>query len=277
MSGGHAGQERGTRFDDFEFAVRWEDSTGEFLPGPLIVTSRIASGFEYEAAKRRMRESLRSAPNAAADEMMRALVRPDLSVALCGGDPRDPDNPESVVRVYGARNDDRAYVVRQLPGETCWHASGFVVSEHDPSALPAALVAALPSVAAGRQSEIALSRGPVSDASDGMDYTVGRSDIRDSFEDSAVDRANAFQQLPTSMSGYVEFAQGWSAFGPRGLVHRAMGWRDVVDDGRYAIVGDLPTAVAKGVDAKAFQTLIAEEIEEVMLVIADERRSIPRG
>ncbi|WP_306360364.1 hypothetical protein [Nocardia sp. CC227C] len=49
-----------------------------------------------------------------------------------------------------------------------------------------------------------------------------------------------------------------------------MRWRDIVDDGRYAVTGDDPP-VATGVDAERSTVLVNSEIAEVVRAIRKER------
>ncbi|MGO4615824.1 ESX secretion-associated protein EspG [Nocardia sp. 2YAB30] len=261
-------------FDDLEFVVRWEAVTGDRLPAPLIFTTDITDADEYEATKRRVRDRLESEPDDAIDELLAALARPDLTVRAAGRDPRAPENVAAAIRIYAARRGDQAFVVKQLPGRTIWHAAGFVVTACDPTMLADAVVGVLPRVCAGRRPATELPSGREG-ASDGLDYSYGRSSFRDDDEDSVAQQAEAFRRLPASAAGMIEIVQGESSFGPRGRVHRRLWWCDIVDDGRYAIVGDNPR-IAKGVDAKGLVHLVNEEIEEVQLVIDDENRTLGR-
>ncbi|MEU7628737.1 ESX secretion-associated protein EspG [Nocardia sp. NPDC049220] len=263
------------RFDDLEFVVRWEVATGDRLPAPLIFTTDIIDGDEYEATKRRVRDRLASEPDETIDGPLAALARPDLTVQVTGVDPRAPENPATAIRIYAASCGDRAFVVRQLPGRTVWHAAGFVVTACDPATVADAVVGVLPRMVAGRRPHTELPSQRRENAGDDLDYSYGRSRFRDDDEDSVAQRAEAFWRLPTSAAGRIDIVQGESAFGPRGRTRRRLRWRDILDDGRYAIVGD-NRAIAKGVDAKGLVHLINEEIEEVQLVIDDENRAVGR-
>ncbi|MFQ6395301.1 ESX secretion-associated protein EspG [Nocardia sp. KC 131] len=263
------------RFDDLEFVVRWEVATGDELPDPLIFTTDITDGDEYEATKRRLRDRLASESDDTIDNLLQVLARPDLAVRVAGGDPRAPEDAAAVIRIYAARRGDQAFVVKQLPGRTIWHAGGFVVTACDPVMLADAVVGVLPQVDAGRRPATELPSRREG-ASNGLDYSYGRSSFRDDDEDSVTQQAEVFRRLPASAAGVIEIVQGESSFGPRGRVHRRLLWRDIVDDGRYAIVGDNPR-IAKGVDAKRLVHLINEEIEEVQLVIDDEHRTLRRS
>ncbi|MEU7766892.1 ESX secretion-associated protein EspG [Nocardia sp. NPDC049190] len=263
------------RFDDLEFVVRWEIATGEDLPAPLIFTTDIIDGDEYEATKRRVRDRLASEPADTIDDLLAALARPDHTVRVVGVDPRAPEKAATAIRVYAASRGDHAFMVRQLPGKTVWHAAGFVVTACDPTTLADAVVSVLPRVVAGRRPDTELPVQHRESTGDGFDYSYGRSRFRDDDEDSVAQQAEAFWHLPTSSAGLIDIVQGASAFGPRGRTRRRLRWRDILDDGRYAIVGD-NRAIAKGVDGKGLVHLINEEIEEVQLVIDDENRAVGR-
>ncbi|MGK8488385.1 ESX secretion-associated protein EspG [Nocardia asiatica] len=262
-------------FDYLEFAVRWNGLTGEGLPSPLIITTDFDSNDAYLAECRRITAALAADRDPDVEAMLTALTRPDNVLAVFGLVAPDTDE-EQAIRVYAVRSGERCLVVDQERGETIYHAAGFTVSEYDPTDWAACVVARLPAIGSGRQAAVPLPEPESGDAeSDGIDYTYGRSDYRDSFEDSVFEHHEQFLSRPVAAAGVIDIVQGRSVFGPAGRARRAVGWRDVADDGRYAIVHRKPY-MARGVDAASFTALLAEEIEEIQLVIEDERRSVSR-
>ncbi|NUS42321.1 MAG: hypothetical protein HOQ24_01290 [Mycobacteriaceae bacterium] len=259
------------QFDDFEFHVRWGDRTGEDLPVPLVITTRIQEHEAILAQARRVRADLAARPDAEIDAMFTAITKPDVVVVGWGLDSRDIEKPQAHIRVRASRTGDRAFVITQQPGETMWHAAGFTVEERNPSALAAAVVAALPETNPGRLGTVALP-GPATEQS--MDFTYREHRFQDRKQDSSSARTNALLTGQRGMVGRIEIAQGHSEFGPSGRMERRIHWADMVDDGRY-IVNEADPGRAQALDAAALIALVNDQIEEVLLVLRDERRSLP--
>jgi hypothetical protein len=262
-------------FDDLEFAVRWKRSTGEGLPAPLIITTNFESNDEYLTECRRIAAALTAEHDPELDAVSTALSRPDMMLSVSAL--LEPDSAdEQALRIYAARAGDRCFVVDQLPGRTIYHAAGFTVTEYEHRQWVAAIVSRLPDAGAGRRAVVPIPEPAADEAElDGMDYSYGRSDFRDSFEDDESDFIQEFPHKPMTATGAIQIMQGRSEFGPAGRARRTVGWRDIADDGRYAIVHQKPY-VARAADVTSFLTLLTEEIEEIQLVIDDERRSVCR-
>jgi hypothetical protein len=196
-----------------------------------------------------------------------SLGRPDIRIALDGEVCREPDNTHSYIRVVAGRSDLCAAVVTQLPGESFWYSGGYVVTECDVSALAATVLAELPAAQAGSTPNVVF---PIRSAAEELDHSYWESDVRDA-EDIAAQRYRAFACTPVSSFGTIDIEQGRSRFGPRGITRHQFGWRDLVGDGRYAI---LPGAqpVARPVDAAQLVHLVNDRIAQIEQAIQDERR-----
>ncbi|MEG8180157.1 ESX secretion-associated protein EspG [Nocardia terpenica] len=255
------------RFTDIEFFVLWDSLKEGPLPPPLVFTSRTPLHDDFVRELVETQDALRSRVDSSFDEVLEVLLHPDIKIVVDGWDGADADDPKRCVRQYAARKGDRGYVVTQLPGETIWHSGGFVITETEAIALADAVVAALPEAEPGRQSGIVLADA---DGGDELDYSYGRSAVADSFEESAPGRAARFLRAPAVTIGTIAVVQGWSRFGPRGIVRREIGWRDIEEDGRYAIAPDTSSAVV-GVTTDRLRTMINTEIAVVVGAIKDER------
>jgi hypothetical protein len=195
------------------------------------------------------------------------LAFPDLRIVAEGYDGQDPWKPEVPVRLHGVRRGDHGYVFSELSGETYWHSGGFTVTECDPVDLAGVIVRALPDVGPGRSADVALStRVERND----LDYSYGGSAVRDSFDDSVSDRSATFLALPASCVGTIDVIQGRSRFGPRGITRHRLEWRDVEEDGRYAIDDGNPP-IAMATDAKRLTAMTNTRVAEVVRAIKDER------
>ncbi|MEU7631994.1 ESX secretion-associated protein EspG [Nocardia sp. NPDC049220] len=256
------------RLTDIEFVVLWEELKEGGMPSPFVFTAATPYYDDYLREKYEVRERLPTTLAAEMGDVLQAVARPDIRVLAHGRDARDPDDPSGIVRLLGVRRGGQGYLLTQLPGKTVWHSGGFTVAECDVLSLADTLVAALPEVAAGRLGEISLA--PQDGQHQQMDYSFRRLVAHELSEDAAEYRSAKFLRSTPARAGMIEICQGSSRFGPRGVVRRGFGWRDLVDDGRYAITGDNPL-VARGVDTKGLIALINAEIAEVVRAIKDEQ------
>ncbi|MBF6351431.1 ESX secretion-associated protein EspG [Nocardia flavorosea] len=253
--------------------MRWEGLTGEGLPNPLIITTDIESHDAYMTARRRVAAEINTQDDPELDAVLLALTRPEIVVEIFGITAPDTGD-ERAIRVYAASAGGRCFTVRQRPGKSIFHAAGFTVSEHNPAAWAADIVGFLPALGPGRQAMVPLPDpdGP-QDITEGIDYGYGRSEFRDSFDDSATENHSGYLDKPITGAGSIDVIQGRSIFGPAGRGRRAVGWRDLADDGRYTIVYRAPCA-ARAADTASFTALLTDEIEEIQLLVDDERRSV---
>ncbi|MFG1794951.1 ESX secretion-associated protein EspG [Nocardia sp. NPDC049149] len=251
---------------DVEFVSLWEGVTDEPVPAPLTFSSRTRNYDDYLREMFATRERLRATLDLDMDEVLQTISRPDIRIDAWANDPRDPENPKRCVRILGARRLKHGYVTTQLPGETLWHSGGFIITECAEVDLAATVVRHLPEAPSGRRTGLLL---PAPD-DDSMDHRFGRSDVLRSVADSPESAAAAFLDEPTALIGTIDIIQGQSLFGPRGITGHTITWRDVIDDGRYAITpGNRPTA--NGVDAKRLVTMVNTAVAEVVRAIKDER------
>ncbi|MEU7631375.1 ESX secretion-associated protein EspG [Nocardia sp. NPDC049220] len=251
-------------FSDVEFVSLWEGVTKEFLPPPLTFSSLTPRYDDYVREMFETRKQLRTTLDPNFDIALHAISQPDIRICAQGWDGLDPENPKRCVRVLGTLQGQRGYVTRQIPGETIWHSAGFTVTECDVLGLSAAVVNCLPDVGAGRRGDIVL---PV--PCEDMDYRYGRSSVVRSIDDTSDSRSDTFLREPASSIGTIAVVQGRSLYGPRGITEHTIAWRDIIDDGRYAIPpGNPPTAY--GVDTKRLTETINVCVAEVVRMIEDE-------
>ncbi|MFF0609182.1 ESX secretion-associated protein EspG [Nocardia tengchongensis] len=258
----------GLRFEDLEFVVLWEQAKGEAMPAPFLYTSRTPMYYDYLREKRQVFERLRDNWTSRMELLSDAIAEPDISITLNGFDGRDPSRADGRVRIIALRRGTYGYVIEQVPGETYLHSGGFTVTECDPLALADLVVAALPEVGAGCQSDILLQ---VPGEPDSSHDEFRLSPIGDNLEDPIGLRAKRFLAAPMECMGTVEVIQGFSKFGPRGITTRQMDWRDVEDDGRYIIGGDELPFVAVPADPKRMVTAINGRVAAVVQAIREER------
>ncbi|WP_216898358.1 ESX secretion-associated protein EspG [Nocardia alni] len=251
---------------DVDFYVLWDDMDEGILPDPLEFLARTDDYNEFETQRLRARANLTAAPGDALDDLRGALAHPDISIRVFGRDARTPDDPQHCVRVLGVRKGPRGYVIRQLPGETLWHSTGFVVTECEATRLGPLVAEQLPATEPGRGGEIPL---PPPESVH-LDYEYGQSAVYDSAPRRSVD-SSEFLRAAVAHTGTIQVVQNLSRFGPRGAATRLLVWRDHIDDGRYAIAADnQPRAVPA--DTRRLTTMIDTAIADIVQAIKDERR-----
>ncbi|MEV0707506.1 ESX secretion-associated protein EspG [Nocardia aurea] len=257
-------------FTDLEFFVLWERAeSDDEVPSPLTFTSRTAGHDDFIREKIRTREVLSAKiDDRDSAEMLDTLAFPDIRVVVDGWGAQDMDDPKGCVRLLAGRKGDIGYLVKQLPGETIWHSSGFVITECSAVNLAKSLVAEMPALDAGKLGEIMM---PVAERDHEVEHEYGASLVEDSFDEPIAHRSRKFLEAPAITEGIITVVQGRSIFGPRGITRHQIEWRDLVDDGRYAIIAGVPPR-AVGADAVRLTTLINAEIASVIRAIKDERR-----
>ncbi|RJO75100.1 ESX secretion-associated protein EspG [Nocardia panacis] len=255
------------RLTDLEFAAAWAELREDYMPSPLTYSAHTGDHDEHERQMFRARAELRD--RLGAEEfpyLLREIAHPDIRVSVRGLNGRDAENPNGCVRVLATRKGSRAFLIEQHMGGTIWAATGFTITEYPAPDLAAAIVAALPTAAAGRQPDVVLDDPRDS----GLDYEYSQSMVYDNFEDGISARATWFDNATVETVGTIELAQAYSRFGPRGITRHTLHWRDLADDGRYAIVGDHPT-VAVGANAKRMVSLINSGLITLVRAIRDDR------
>ncbi|MGI5221169.1 ESX secretion-associated protein EspG [Nocardia sp. CA-290969] len=259
---------RSWELTDLEFRAVCEDHTEGRLPRPLVFTSSIRWADEYEWELAQTRRSLRARYGGELDAFGVALAKPDVFVSLqTFGDDQDFDNPVARTRVHAFRQRARGFVITQRPGEKVHHAAGFDIVECDPHGLADIVLSRVPFVPAGRLPGIAIpdtTRDPRFEPG----YTTSGSMISDNDEDEDTgndyDRALAFLRTPAVRSGSIRVVQGRSKYGPRGRIEMGMLWRDVPDDGRYAIPTNHPAPTATGMGTAELTEWMDEQIGSVV-------------
>ncbi|WP_054815797.1 ESX secretion-associated protein EspG [Nocardia arizonensis] len=254
------------QFTGDEFDALWAGVKEEFMPDPFIHTCPPRSAEEGDRIRREAYTDIRQRCGGDLDEIVDVLVHPDIRVIVQGyGGGENLSDPGRSVRLLAARKGEVGYMVRQKPGETVYHAEGFVVTRHDAVALGEVIARNMPEAEGGRDGEIPLDEP----ADTELDYSYQRSLVHHSDDEQAA-RAAAFQRTPAEREGLIRVEQGWSRFGPRGVLRLQLEWRDLDGDGRYVVVpGTPPRAV--GADRVRVTGLINAQIAEVVRAIKDDR------
>ncbi|MGM7644075.1 ESX secretion-associated protein EspG [Nocardia sp. JW2] len=254
---------------DLELVVIWE-SLGEAgtLPHPLVFISRTPMYYDYLREKREVGEGLSTKLDNSFKNVLEALTQPDIRIVVNGLDSRDPHRADGRVRMLALRRANRGYLITQLPGETYMHSGGFTVTECDPLKLADIIVSALPPAEAGKMPEIPLIETAVTD----VEYDYGRSFVEDDFDERTKVRSSKFLAMPTASVGSIGVVQGHSEFGPRGITERWLQWRDLEDDGRYAVTPG-PSSTAIPADSAQLISMVNARIAAVIRAIRDERKS----
>jgi hypothetical protein len=255
------------KFTDLEFVVAWETFQADLLPAPFVFTSRTPLYDDYQREKRDLRAQLGTTLDHNLARVMDVVARPEIRVELHGWG-SDSEDAASQIRLLAVRRAGDGYLLEQLPGETAWHSGGYTITECAPVELANVLLAELPEVAAGKLGDIVLTKQ--TQGAD-LDYSYGRSFINDSFDDTVERQTDQFVRAPSTGEGIIHIEQGMSRFGPRGITRRRLCWRDLEDDGRYAITTSIPPA-AVAADTKRLTALLNSNIADVVKAIKDERR-----
>ena len=247
-------------FTGDEFDALWTGIEEEYMPDPFIHAE------EAEFARKEAWARIRRRWEHELDEIIDVLVHPDIRITVRGyGGGEKLTDPAHSVRMLAVRKGEVGYLVRQLPGETLFHASGFVVTRHTALTLGDVIADQLPAAEAGRGQEIRLDEP----GDDQFDHSYGRSLVQH-YDDEAAVQTQSFHQAGLDRDGFIDIEQGWSRFGPRGILRLRLGWRDLTDDGRYVIVPGTPP-VAVGADRRRVVSLINTQIAEVVRAIRDDR------
>ncbi|TCJ97759.1 ESX secretion-associated protein EspG [Nocardia alba] len=251
---------------DVELIAAWDSLFKDRLPLPLFALHRGEDADGWQRLALAALDVLAETGDGALYAALNRVANADVVVTAEAFDPRDAGDPLRRVRVIAARQGEGATLIRQLPGETIWHSGGFTVSSGSGTRLAAAVVGALPFCAAGRGPRLVLS---TAGRADGTDSPYRASRVYDSELDG--ERASAtWLSQPVECLGMIETRLGASIFGPRGVRPYRIDWRDLVDDGRYAILTD-DEQIATPVDRAHLAELIGADIATVEQTLEDER------
>ncbi|WP_067561612.1 ESX secretion-associated protein EspG [Nocardia acidivorans] len=254
------------RFTDDELYAVWQGVTEESLPAPLFYTCRNSSWVSYMRELADHRQRLRDRVNPGFIGVLECIRNPDIRIEAQGWSGQDRRDPAASIRIAGARQAGRGFLIMQEPGETIGHAKGFTVTEFDALELGRRIAEALPPVDAGQQGDIVLTDRTQSE----QDYYFGQSIVGDPMTTSSTARSKAFLAAPHVRAGVIEVIQGQSKFGPRGILRHRLDWRDLEEDGRYLIADGTPRT-AFSADTNRMTSLINSRIADVVRAIKDER------
>ncbi|MBF6235771.1 ESX secretion-associated protein EspG [Nocardia otitidiscaviarum] len=255
---------RSWHFGDLEFVVLWEKLTGDFLPHPFTFTSRTPLYDDFQREKYETSLRAQARVDAALVRAFESLAYPDIRVAVHSWDAQAPGRADGWIRLLAGRRGDRGFLAAQIPGETPRHSGGFTIFECHALAVADAVVAVLPEVNSGARGDIALSA-----VVENHDHTYGVSPVAASRDDPE-GHARAFLRADHDRIGIIEITQGESKFGPRGISTHRIEFRDLSDDGRYAIGHSAPwTAIP--VDANKLRAMLNTRIADIVRAIKDER------
>ncbi|MGW4245436.1 ESX secretion-associated protein EspG, partial [Nocardia sp. NPDC004722] len=265
---------RSWQFEDLEFLVLWERLVGDALPEPFEFISSTPMYYDYLREKRQAAERLEDVLKGPFADVLDVLSAPDIRLVAHGWDPRNPDDRSGRIRILAARQRSVGFIVKQVvPGGNS-AGGGFVVTECDPLRLADELVAALPLAAPGRVSEILLA--PPHETQDDVDYRYGASAVGAESNDDLLRGSQRFLHRQLDLIGTIDVVQGQSKYGPRGISKHRLEWRDLPDDGRYAIV-HAPPWKATSVDVKRLTSVINSRIAEGRAVESAGRQLDLRG
>ncbi|MFI9504698.1 ESX secretion-associated protein EspG [Nocardia sp. NPDC052566] len=256
------------RLTDVQLIDLWDSMFQDRLPAPLFALYRGENAEEWARLRAEARAGMADEDEGGLRAALTRVAHADVLVSAKGFDPRRQDRPDGLVRVLGARQGAAATLIGQMPGESVWHSGGYVITAGHADRLAGAIAGALPDRAAGRLPDTPLVTAP---GEEGADYYYGRSKVQESYSD--VDRRSAeWLAMRAEFLGVIEIRLGSSIFGPRGITRHCIEWRDLVDDGRYAVT-ETAGLVATAVDRPRLATMIAAHITTVLQTLEDERRA----
>ncbi|MFC8045685.1 ESX secretion-associated protein EspG [Nocardia sp. NPDC057353] len=249
-------------FTDLEFVLLCDRADRGSIPEPFTYTSRIALAEDYAVERRRVWAELESRDDPDLRVISDALDRPDVSIAVRAWDEADYSDQTKHIRAHVLRWRSLGLVITQRPGESVWHSAGFDVAECDPHAIADVALAQLPTAKAGRSTDLLLP-GPDPQV-DADDYSAGPA-VGDELEVDDAQRGARFLAAPAALAGDVTVYQGRSKFGPRGRIGMTLEWRDLPDDGRYAIRSTGSARTASGMGTKGMAEWANEQVTEILL------------
>ncbi|MFB8002135.1 ESX secretion-associated protein EspG [Nocardia sp. NPDC056000] len=252
------------QFTDLEFkALCYRYRYQARMPSPLVYTSRTVLAADYELELYEARTRLEQELDPGFISLFEAMADPELFIGVHGFRDDDPHAPR--LRAHAARRGHRACVIVQSPGETPFHSGDITVLECEPHEMYALLVAQLPEVEAGGMSPIPISDRPYVPEPD--PYDSPPASAFDSFEETGEVRGLRFWNTRADRIGFMRVIQGRSKYGPRGVEHQLLLWRDLPGDGRYLIELETPEMTAVGTDAKRFAARLQHHVERILQIM----------
>ncbi|GGN85841.1 ESX secretion-associated protein EspG [Nocardia rhizosphaerihabitans] len=246
-------------FTDVEFTVLWNRFIGNHLPRPLTFQTTTRLHDDWEQEKYETWQRLQHTVDPEIRTVFEVLERPEAYVRLRGWNDRHRDDAQYWLKARAARAGARGYIVHQLPGETPTHSGGYVVRECGPHGLAEAVVDLMPKAPAGRQGILPLSTGARSN-----DSAPRASMFFEDADTTVADRSAEFFETPAERTGTVNILQNQSMFGSRGMHRDILVWRDLPDDGRYAIALPSDEPVATPMAGSALVSAIGKSIDRMM-------------
>ncbi|MGW6724407.1 ESX secretion-associated protein EspG [Nocardia sp. NPDC055029] len=248
-------------FTDLEFRVLWERIIGRrSMPAPLRFQSRTEYLDDYQHEKFQLWRQLEHTMDPALRDVLPVIARPEVQVRVLSWCDDDFQNPAKWVRARAARLGAHGYLITQRPGETVNHARGYDISDCGPRGIADAVVGLLPPTQAGRLPAIPI----VVDESGEPDDDMGMSLVTEYADTSEAARSGKFLNTPADRAGAIVIDQIHSSFGPRGLVRRALVWRDLPGDGRYVVAQPSDAPVAVGMSPVQLAKRIDKIIDELL-------------
>lgn len=250
------------QLSEAEFYVLWMDQLGEDLPDPFMFTSATRTAEEFDAELRAARETLSRQFDRDFRTAFDTISDPDLYLTVYGWDEQARWTVGPMIRVRALRKGRKGYVIRQLPGPTHWRRGGYTIHECDPYDLASVVVRSLPPVDRGTRGDIEL----VTDEED-LDHDFRHSRIAAGIETDA-SKTKEFLTAPATTAGEIHIVQGKSAYGPRGITHHLIRYRDLANDGRYAITEN--PARALPADPARLTSILDDRIAKVLQAMDEE-------
>ncbi|MFC9892434.1 ESX secretion-associated protein EspG [Nocardia sp. NPDC127579] len=249
-------------FTDLEFAMLWEMVSSDFLPAPLVFARRSPLGDGHRREKREIAAHSNTSSDQALRHLFETIARPDIRITVSGWHGESAEDLDGRIRILAARRSSRGYRVGQAPD------GGITVDECDALALGRMVAEALPDCVAGSVPRLVLE--PPASLRAGLDLGFRQPLSHEWTEDPDRDKLQFFLASAKVGAGTIEIIQGTSRFGSRGITRRELAWRDLANDGRYALTGSRPP-IAIAIDSHRLTGLINTEIAEVVRAIKDER------
>ncbi len=210
------------------FVSLWTAAGGDDIPFPLRYRSTAAWEDEYVADQRAAEEWRRRLDDPALELAIRTLHTGEISIEVYG----NSVHPDESVFASGAVVGEHAVLARQSPG-----AGDIEVTAMPANLLPATVAGFLPVVRPGRTAQ---QTAPTRNILDRIDHTAVRLP-------QVGNPAHAIRDLllrARAATGSIRFLLG--APGTASEAASAVGWFDVVDDGRYLFTEAVDTRVSPG-------------------------------
>lgn len=207
--------------DPDQFALAWERTVGDRIPGPLAVRLSARDSRERTAQLPALRQWCDSTLDADLEAALRVLAGPEVSVTALGQDGAGLP----AVRVLGASAGRIAVVATQRPGELPDRGGEIRIVVGGAAALPVRMIAALPASPAGTGERLRAPRAEV--VRDGRDQVT----VPVSGPTVPARIRKRLKQPRDGLGQIVVSAHHRGETKPIGVLC----WLDITGEGRYAI------------------------------------------